>query len=226
MIKKTFTECLPEIDQVILLRKRKWRLESVTAMGWEDVAQILRLHIFNKWHQYKEDQPLKNWLNTIISNQLVNLIRNNYGNYTKPCDFCPCSEGGDLCSIYTKQSDACELYKKWKDKKQDAYNTKITVSLENHSQEVFDRPGESFDVEKSIITLNKKLETLLKPREWNVYKLLFIDNVSEEEAAKVMGYTTKEKGRVPGYRTIINIKKNLLKKVKKIVYSEKVDIYA
>lgn len=86
-------------------------------MDFNDVSQILRIHINNKWPLYDQKQPLAPWVNRIISNQIKNLIRNNYGNYSRPCLKCSAAEGEDLCKIYGKQCGACPLYKKWEKRK-------------------------------------------------------------------------------------------------------------
>ena len=52
------------------------------------------------------------------------------------------------------------------------------------------------------------MKQILKPAEWKIYKALYIDNMSEEEAATLMGYRTNEKNRVPGYKQIKNVKKS------------------
>ena len=92
-------------------------------MDVDDVAQILRIHIFKKWHLYDQTKKLTPWINRIISNQIKNLIRNNYGNYVRPCVKCAAAEGEDLCAIYKKQSAECPLFKNWYKNKKSAYDT-------------------------------------------------------------------------------------------------------
>ena len=72
--------------------------------------------------------------------------------------------------------------------------------------------------------LNKKMESTLKPAEWKIYKALYIDNMSEEDAATLMGYKTNEKNRVPGYKQIKNVKKSIIKKAKKMLEDGEVEI--
>ena len=57
----------------------------------------------------------------------------------------------------------------------------------------------------------------LKPIEWRVYNLLYIQNKTENEVAKEMGYVTSEKNRQPGYKQIKNIKKAIIKKAKQLI---------
>src|SRR3990167_1843535 len=108
-----FEENITIINQEIAKRRGKWNLHIVASMDFEDVSQILRIHIFKKWHLYDPTQPLAPWVNRVISNQIRNLIRNNYGNYCRPCLRCAASEGDNLCSIYGKQCSTCPLYAHW-----------------------------------------------------------------------------------------------------------------
>jgi RNA polymerase sigma factor (sigma-70 family) len=194
-------------------------------MDYDDVSQILRIHIYKKWHLYDQTKPLAPWLNRIISNQIKNLIRNNYGNYSRPCLKCAASEGGDLCSIYGKQDSSCPLYANWEKGKKIAHNIKIPVPLENHSQEVFNQSEDKIDLENNIIRIHKKMKEILKPIEWKVYKALYVDNKSEEETAKLMGYKTNEENRSPGYKQIKNMKRAIVQKVKLNINNGNIDIY-
>jgi RNA polymerase sigma factor (sigma-70 family) len=194
-------------------------------MDYDDVSQILRIHIYKKWHLYDQTKPLAPWLNRIISNQIKNLIRNNYGNYSRPCLKCAASEGGDLCSIYGKQDSSCPLYANWEKGKKIAHNIKIPVPLENHSQEVFNQSEDKIDLENNIIRIHKKMKEILKPIEWKVYKALYVDNKSEEETAKLMGYKTNEENRSPGYKQIKNMKRTIVQKVKLNINNGNIDIY-
>ncbi len=67
------------------------------------------------------------------------------------------------------------------------------------------------------------MKAVLKPVEWSVYQHLYIDQKSEEETAKLMGYRTSEKGRQPGYKQIKNIKKSIIVKVKKMLSKDEID---
>ena len=61
--------------------------------------------------------------------------------------------------------------------------------------------------------------------ELTVYRYLYIENLEEEDVAKKMGYKTNEKNRSPGYKQIKNIKKSIIKKVKKLLEKDDVDIF-
>ena len=224
--KLKFEDCIDQIDIEIIKRKNKWNLTALAWMDFDDVSQILRIHIFKKWHLYDQTKRLNPWIHRIISNQIKNLIRNNYGNYVRPCVKCAAAEGEDLCAIYKKQSATCPLYKNWYKNKKSAYDTKLPIALENHSQEAYAIQNQSsFDIDGASKKLHKKMKATLKANEWLVYKYLYIDFLSEEEAAKKMGYKTTEKNRSPGYKQIKNLKKSIITKVKKCLSNDEIDIY-
>lgn len=222
--KFSFEEKIKDIDLEIYKRRHKWSLTALCWMDFSDVAQILRIHIHKKWKMYDQKKPLAPWVNRIISNQIRNLIRNNYGNFSRPCLKCSAFEGEDLCSIYGKQSAACVLFAKWQKSKKNAYDTKLPVSLENHTQEVFNMRHDVFDIEISSQNLHKKMEKVLKPIEWKFYSLAYIHHKTEEEIAKIMGYKSSEKNRLAGYKQIRNLKKTILRKAKKYIYNGEIDI--
>ena len=223
--KPKFEECIAEINVEISKRRNKWNLTALAWMDFEDVSQILRIHIFKKWHMDDHSKPLGPWVNRIISNQIKNLIRNNYGNFARPCLRCAAAEGVDLCSIYEKQDTSCPLFKHWVLHKKNAHDAKLPLPLENHAQEVFNKPQDYMDIESASNKLHTKMEEVLKPIEWTIYKYLYIDFLDEDEVAIKMGYRTTEKNRTPGYKQIKNIKKSILKKVKKTLESGEIDIF-
>lgn len=223
--KPTYEDCVEEIDNEIRKRKNKWTLTILAWMDFDDVSQILRIHIFKKWHLYNPEKPLGPWLNRLISNQIKNLIRNNYGNFSRPCLKCAAAEGEDLCRIYGKQDGDCPLYRNWAQTKKLAYDAKLPLALENHSQEVYDQFEENFDIEVAAKKLHNKMKLALKPIEWKVYENLYILHLSEDDTAKKMGYKTTERNRSPGYKQIKNIKKSIIEKVKKVLKSGDVDLY-
>ena len=222
--KATFEDCIEQIDLEIKKRKSKWNLKALSWMDFYDVSQILRIHIFKKWHLYDPKKPLNPWINRIISNQIKNLIRNNYGNYCRPCLKCAAAESGDLCYIYGKQCEACPLFANWTRTKKQAYEAKLPVSIHEHSAELNMAEYTHIDILSLMDKLHEKMKEILKPAEWKIYKALYIDNLSEEKAATLMGYKTNEKNRVPGYKQIKNVKKSIILKVKKIISDGDIEI--
>lgn len=222
--KPTFEGSIDSINSEIIKRKNKWNLTAINWMDFSDVSQILRIHIYKKWHLYDSEKPLAPWVNRIISNQIKNLIRNNYSNFTRPCLKCAAAEGEDGCAIYSNQCNACPLYANWEKNKKNAHDTKLTVSIENHIQEINDKPIDNFNMEKTAENIHNKMQKVLKPIEWKVYQHLYIEGKNEEQTAKLMGYRTSEKNRIAGYKQIKNIKKIIIVKVKKHLYNGDIDI--
>jgi DNA-directed RNA polymerase specialized sigma24 family protein len=222
--KASFESKILEINKEIDKRKNKWSLTALAWMDFNDVAQILRIHIYKKWDMYDQKQPLAPWINRIASNQIKNLIRNTYGNYSRPCLKCAAADQEDGCNIYGTQCSQCPLYAKWEKSKKSACNIKLPVALENHSQEVHNIPHNSINIEKTAENIHKKMQQTLKPLEWKFYSLHFIEHKSEEDTAKIMGYKTTEKNRKIGYKQVKNLKKLIITKVKKYLYNGEIDI--
>ena len=223
--KASFESKISEINQEISKRKHKWNLTSLAWMDFSDVSQILRIHIYKKWNLYDPKKPLAPWINRIVSNQIKNLIRNNYGNYSRPCLKCAAAEQEDGCSIYASQCSKCPLYAKWEKSKKSAHNIKLPVALENHTQEVHNIIEDEVDIEKTAKNIHAKMQQVLKPIEWKFYDLYYVQHKSEEESAKSMGYKTTEKNRKIGYKQVKNLKKSIMIKVKKYLYNGDIDIH-
>ncbi len=223
--KPTFEDKIAEIDQEIAKRRNKWNLNALSWIDFDDISQILRIHIYKKWHLYDHSKPLPPWLNRTISNQLKNLIRNNYSSFARPCLRCAAAEPDNLCKIYSTQNSECPIFRNWEKNKKDAYNIKIPLPLDGNVQEVSSRRVELVDIEQSIKKINSKMEEMLKPVEWKVYRMLYIENKSENEVASEMGYKTSEKNRTPGYKQITNIKRSIILKVKKAIQKDEIDIF-
>ena len=189
-------------------------------MDFDDVSQIIRIHIFKKWHLYDQSKSLAPWINTLISNQIKNLIRNNYGNYCRPCLKCAAAESDSLCYIYGTQCSSCPLFAQWEKTKKAAYLTKLPTPLESVQQETEKLELQEFDFNTVLKRLNLKLKKVLKSNEWTVYENLYLKNKTEQEVAKILGYKTSEKNRSPGYKQIKNIKKSIIEKAKEIIFED------
>lgn len=219
IIPKNFEEALPIINQELIKRRSKWSLQAVNEMDYDDVSQIIRLHIYKKFSKYDPFQPFIPWINKIISNQIKNLLRNKYYSFERPCLRCAASQGEDLCSITStgKQCVECPLYHKWFKTKKSAHDVKLTVSIENHTQEVSNKFCDYYDTEIAGHKLTERLKKILKPIEWKVYELLYIKHKTENEVARIMGYRTNELGRNPGYKRLRQLKKIIIQTSKDIL---------
>jgi len=210
------------IDIELNKRRNNWFLTSVSWLDFDDVCQIIRAHIHRKWAQWDQDRPIKPWLNKIISNQFKNILRNNYSNYARPCLNCPFSQetAGNECkfTVSGKQDANCPLYAKWEKTKKQAYNVKITLSIENHYHEINNHEDQNdYDIDKAIGKLILELKRALNKRQWQAFELLYIEEMSDEEAAKQMGFKSSESGRKAGYKQIKNLKNLLKEKAVKIL---------
>jgi hypothetical protein len=217
-----FSDCIYIIDSELQKRKSRWRLTSIAWMDFDDVCQKIRLHIFNKWDKWDNKRALRPWINTIITNQMTNLVRNNYSSFSKPCLQCKYNQGGNLCELYGTQNSKCLDYSKWENRKKDAYSVKMPISLESNTfdnkngenkQQVLD-VADSYsyiDYESKTSSFHKEMKSNLSAIDWKVYNLLYIENMDEIEAAKLMGYKTSEKNRSPGYKQIKKIKNKIYK---------------
>ena len=161
----SYSDKAKEIDEEIGKRRNKWFLDSLAWFSFDDVEQIIRAHIFKKWHQWDQRRPLKPWINKIITNQMKNILRNNYSNFVRPCLNCPFNQSGpsqdghSLCG-FTKtglQDSSCPLYAKWEKTKKSAYQIKMPVALENHSHEVFCMQDKFLDIDLARDKINKMI---------------------------------------------------------------------
>jgi DNA-directed RNA polymerase specialized sigma24 family protein len=214
------------INEEIAKKRCKWNLTTLAWMDYEDISQMLRFHIFKKWHLYDTSKNLKPWIRTIISNQIKNLVRNHYTNFIKPCNKCEAAHEETGCKIYKKQCSDCPLYKNWEKNKKTGFAAKMPMPLESHKQEVnYIQNNPSIDIERSAKILHTKMKEVLKPHEWKIYQYLYINNLDELDAAKKMGYRTSEKNRSPGYKQIKSVKKKIITKVKEILQNDEIDIW-
>jgi hypothetical protein len=225
----TFEGSIKIIDGEIAKRRSLWNLSSIQWMDFDDVAQIIRIHINEKWPLYNPERPLVPWLNTVISHRIKNIIRDIYGNFVRPCLRCAAAEPDNLCKIYTSQCSRCPLYAAWEKSKKRAYEVKIPVPIENHLNHtecslIDGGYNDTQEIDKQAAAIHARMKQVLKPIEWNVYNLLFIENLTEEEVAGKMGYKTSENGRKPGYKQIRNLRKTIMEKVKKALRNDEIDI--
>lgn len=205
----TFEDKSDVIEKAIAKKRNKWQLTAITWMDYDDVCQIIKLHIYKKWSMWDQSKPLEPWIGRIISNQIKNLIRNNYTNYSRPCLSCIHNLGDDQCAISpnSTQGSFCSLYSKWSKGKKNAYDLKMPVSIENHKQETEETIDCSYFSFISVDLLNNEMQKILTIKQYSAYVMLFFENKSDEEVAKLMGYKTSEKNRIIGYKQIKNLKK-------------------
>lgn len=224
----SFEDKIEIINTAIAKKRKHWQLNALSDIDYNDVSQIIRLHIWKKWDKWDQSKPLENWLHRVIHHQIINLIRNNYGRFAPPCQGsppCPCNQGGNLCSFTRSgvKDVSCPLYAKWAKTKQSGYNIKLATSInepefiESNDQVHADN---NVDLEDAANKLHAKMKEKLKPTQWRLYRDLFILYLDEKEIAAKMGYKTQEEKRNPGYKQINNIKRKFAKMAKEILEQE------
>lgn len=217
--KKRFEDYIDVIETAINKQRSRWRLDCITWFDFDDVQQVIKLHIYKKWHMWNQDLPLEPWINTIITNQIRNLVRNHYGNYVKPCVNCEFNTGDDGCSFTASklQDGQCKKYRNWEKTKKAAFNLKIAVPSENHMFEMGYDPDKEMCFNSCVEKLNYYMKQSLSEIHYKAYHMLFFEESTEEEVAKFMGYKTNEKKRTAGYRQVKNLKKMFMAKASEIM---------
>ena len=219
-----FEACINLINTEILKRKNKWTLSTLNWIDFEDVSQIIRFHIYKKWNLYDEKKPMLPWINRIISNQIKNLIRNNYGNYARPCLKCAAALGESECRIYGKQDQGCPMFNNWMKTKKNAYDLKMAVSIEDHSYEINNQVCINSDIQKATQNLHEKMKQVLKPVEWKVYELLYINHKTEEQVCKILKFKYDKEAKSAYNKQLKNIQKSIIKKAKQSLASGEIDL--
>jgi DNA-directed RNA polymerase specialized sigma24 family protein len=219
---KKYVENIHTIDSLLERQRRKWALKAVAWMDYDDVKQIIRIHIYKKWHLWDESKPIEPWVNRIISNQIKNLLRNNYKNFARPCLNCPHSAGGEDCTLTKSgtQDESCSLFKKWSIKKRPGFNMKLPVPLENHAHELEPNEKSYTDLERLTNKINLSMKQRLSERYYRAYEMMCIETKSEAEIAEYMGYKSTEKNRKAGYKQIKNLRETFRQHVIDILKSE------
>lgn len=218
---------MEEIDEELSKNRSRWYLDSATYISFEDVSQIIRAHIHEKWHLWDQTRDLKPWLNRTIKNQTINLFRNFYGNFAPPCTSCPFGErkigkdGYSSCSFTKSQQpdNTCKLYANWQKKKQSAYELKNASSIPSDSEEFAAISSNLVDLESALERLIPIVKKRTSKKEFTVFNEILIKGREESEVGKELGYK-ENSGRGHGYRRIHSIKKKLLEIVKDILKTE------
>jgi RNA polymerase sigma factor (sigma-70 family) len=217
----TFEERLPVIYREIAKRKAKHVLST---LAWEDVVQMLSLRIFQKYHLYDpQKSEFTHWCNTVISNAIKNILRQNLTKWSRPCILgCAYNLGDDFCG-YTKsgrQCEECPLYASWKKKKYDHFAVQQVLALDNHAQEVNSIQNDFLDIEEKKKIIDIKIQEKLTRQEYKIYQLIYVNNYSEEEAGAILKYKKGKNSSIPGYQIISKAKKKFIKVTKEIIEEE------
>jgi DNA-directed RNA polymerase specialized sigma24 family protein len=229
----SYADCASRIDEELIKRRGAWFLHSVTWMDYDDVCQIIRAHIHKKWDLWDQERSLAPWINKIITNQIKNILRNNYSSFVKPCVNCPFNQSSGeegasgLCGFTPSgtQDSECPIYAKWEKTKKAAYDIKMALTLEHHTHEVYSQPSDDVPIDAALEKLHVAMRQALNDRHYKIYSLLYIEHREEEDVAKEMGYKTSEKGRKAGYKQIKNLKKMFKAKAEKILSTQDIFLH-
>ena len=219
-MKEAFEDKREDLDQLLLKYRPKWQLSALAWLDYDDVCQIIRLHVYNKWHLWDQSRPFKPWASMIISNQIKNLIRNNYTSFAKPCLRCQYNMGGTLCD-WTKSGDqdrTCADFEKWKKKKERAYNIKLPLALEEGTATGVGSIKDFVDYEDSSGKLHGLVMEQLNEKHKKIYYMLYIENINENDVAKKFGFKADiSKRKKPRYKQMANLKKKFYQIAVKIM---------
>lgn len=205
-IEARFNVAVPELKAIIERRRNSWHVTSI--MEWADVSSILLTRLYQKFHLYDPEQPLDRWANTVISNAINNLLRNNVFRTARPCISatpyganCSYNLGGDLCGWTPsgKQCSQCSFFKAWEQKKQFKHAISVPLSIENHIDESHSLQNDFVDIDKAKEVIDEKIIVKLDREEAKIYRFLYIKGMSMEEVGKKLGYKKQKNSDIPGY---------------------------
>ena len=198
------------LEELLKKYRPKWQLSALAWIDYDDVCQIIRFHIYKKWHLWDQTRPFKPWASIIISNQIKNLVRNNYSSFAKPCLRCPHNMGATSCD-WTKsgeQDESCPIFSKWRKKKERAFNIKLPLTLEEGVATGIASIRDFVDYNASSKKLHRLVMEQLNDKHKKIYYLLYVENVDENEVAERFGFKADAaKRKKPRYKQIANLKK-------------------
>ena len=112
------------------------------------------------------------------------------------------------------QDNTCAEYADWEKRKKSAYDIKLAVTIENHTNELYDKRDDFIDIDKATEKISIEIKKHLTKKQYKAFRMLFVENHSEEKVANYLGYKTTEKKRSAGYKQIKNLKKDFSRKGK------------
>jgi len=205
-----FEDKIGELDELLCRYRAKWQLNAIAWMDYDDVCQIIRLHVVNKWHLWDQNRAFKPWASMLISHQMMNLVRNHYTNFAKPCLKCPHYAGGDGC-LLTKsgvQDEECAIFAKWKKKKEKAYNLKLPLPMEDGVFLGETHINDNFNYDQSSKRLHDIMLSQLTGRHKQIYQKLFMQGWTDQEVADFYKFKPdSSKRKTPRYKQLANLKK-------------------
>ena len=206
-----FDDKREDLDELLKKYRGKWQLNALAWLDYDDVCQIIRIHIYKKWHLWDQERPFKPWAAMIISNQIKNLVRNNYSSFARPCLRCPHNMGNTSCD-FTKsreQDVSCADFAKWKKKKERAYNIKLPLTLDDGvTVNATAHLRDDFNYAESATKLHELVVKQLNDKHKQIYIMLYVKNMDENKIAEQFGFKAdSSKRKKPRYKQMANLKK-------------------
>ncbi len=226
MVKKKFEDISDELDTILRGKRGFWNLEAICHVSYDDICQIIRLHIHSKFNQWDQSLPFSGWAVEIVTNQIINLREQYYGKYAPPCRKCSEDLGSNLCAKTESgiKCSECPLFSKWEQKKEAAYRIVLAESADKSYYDEEEGEGrikieaaQSPDYFLASARLHELVMRGLNERMKKVYRLLYIESRSDDYVAKELGFLTNEKGKRPGYRSIWGMKRTLIARAKEVM---------
>lgn len=213
-------------DIVHWVEKRRRNIDLAT-LEWLDIRQLILIRVSQQYHTFDPAKgEFRRWVNRVITNCLRNIWRDHLAAFQRPCvtgkGGCVDNVGSGLCRRTPSgtQCSECPAYKDWEARKGDHHAISLPLPLDNHSQEVHSKQSDFMDIAGKKAVIDEKMKGKLTRAEWRLYRLLMVRHLSEEEAAKAMGYKHK-KGRKPrmwaGYQIVLNARKKFVEIAKAII---------
>lgn len=212
-----------DLEEILSKYRSKWHLDALAWLDYSDVCQIIRIHIFEKWHLWDQKRSFKPWAAMVISNQIKNLIRNNYSNFAKPCLKCDHNMGGTGCATNKSQiqDGECGIYAKWQKKKERAYNLKLALPIDGNFPMGEVKMEDNINFDKSETRLHELIALRLNEKHRKVYHMLYVENVDEAEVARIFKFKKdSSKRKTIRYKQINNLKKKFYAIAKDILQEE------
>lgn len=211
-----------EIETLLERGRKRWSLEAIAWMDYDDIKQIIRAHIAKKWHLWDQGKQFGPWCNRLIANQIKNQVRNHYSSFSKPCLRCPHNLGNESCAQTESghQDSSCAQYKKWEVGKKAAYDVKMPIPLEDGFIDTTSHLYDEFDHDKSADNLHKEVLKRLDEKNGVIYTILFIKGGSDDEAALELSIRDGVSGNKAAYIKKVGLMKKKFYEVAREILQE------
>lgn len=212
-----FESNFQQIEKMIEAKRSKWHLDAVPHISFDDAKQKLLLQIYEKLHLYDQTRSFGAWLNGFVRKRFMNILRDNYLRFRKPCVTCEFDIGDNACAFTSSgvKCAECKLYKKWQKSQEASYNIKMTTSLETqenpddfHQTNAYEDELDPKDIQRQVADYLKKNAP---ERLYRYFKLKYLEEKTPEQIGLKMGWKRSRKGVVRGYTIIPHYEKELQK---------------